>query len=114
MKRLFFLTLISVQSFLKLIKRYLIPSNFIISSGSKMQEHNTLKTSYDFYSEEEKLKSYNHFKKYFSKSIFFDNQNLQRAYSIKKLWKVIKMKIFLFRIWCLEGREYKFSIIIFK
>lgn len=84
MKRLFFALLVSVQSFLKLIKRYLLPSNFIVSSGSKMQEHNIIKTSYDFYTEEEKLKSYNHFKKYFPKSIFFDNQNLQRAYSIKK------------------------------
>ena len=61
-----------------------------------MQEHNTLKTSYDFYSEEEKLKSYNHFKKYFSKSIFFDNQNLQRAYSIKKAMESDKDENFFY------------------
>lgn len=95
-KKYFFFTLLSIKKLLKLLGKYILPSNYIISNGIKRPENIILKSSYDIYAEEEVLKSHNYFKKFFSKSLFFDNQDLQREYSIKKALEIDKKKDFYY------------------
>jgi len=76
-----------IRYFLTILKRHCWPNNYVYNAGIKSLENNITKTSFDLFEEEEKNKSFNHFKKYFLKSIFFDNSDLQRKYSISKALK---------------------------
>ena len=73
-----------------------------------MQEHNTLKTSYDFYSEEEKLKAIIILKNISQNQFFSTIKTYKEHIQLKKLWKVIKMKIFYLEFGVWKGESINF------
>jgi hypothetical protein len=89
-----------VKKVLNILKKHMMPDIVI-------QPKKSYFTAYNMFTEEEELKSYNYFKKFFKSAIFLE-ENKIREYSIKKALKVNKEENLFLEFGVFQGKSINF------